>query len=59
MSHIFSQKLIRETILVFYEEDGIELSPEQANEYLQNLSGFFLAFARPSFKDGGQIEEII
>ena len=45
MSHIFSKKLIRETILVFREEDNIELSLEQANEYLDSLGGLFLAFA--------------
>ena len=42
---LFSPKLIEETILVFREENGIELSPEIANEYLEDLSGLFLAFA--------------
>jgi hypothetical protein len=41
----FSQELIKETILVFREEDGIEISPEKANEYLNNMAGLFLAMA--------------
>jgi len=41
----FSKKLIDETILVFKEEDGIDLSPEQADEYLNSFAGLFLAFA--------------
>jgi hypothetical protein len=41
----FSQNLIQETIKVFKEEDGIELTPEQAELYLQSLAGLFLAFA--------------
>ena len=49
----FSEELIKETILVFNEEHGLNLSQEEANEYLEALSGLFLAFARPSF-DGGQ-----
>lgn len=40
----FSSKLIEETIQCFKEEDGINISPETANEYLDSLSGFFLAF---------------
>lgn len=41
----FSQNLIEETIAVFKEENGIEISAETANEYLENLSGLFLVFA--------------
>lgn len=41
----FSQKLIDETIQCFKEEDGLNLSPEQANEYLHSMAGLFLAFA--------------
>ena len=29
----------------FKEEDGLDLSPEQANEYLHSMAGLFLAFA--------------
>jgi hypothetical protein len=45
MAFLFSPKLIERTILVFREENGIELSQEQANEYLYDLGGLFLAFA--------------
>ena len=50
----YSQKLIEETIRCFKEEDGIDISVETANEYLERFSGLFLAFARPSSLDGGQ-----
>ena len=44
-SKVFSQNLIDETIRCFKEEDGLDLSPEQANEYLHSMAGLFLAFA--------------
>ncbi len=40
----FSQNLIDETIQCFKEEDDLELSREQANEYLRSMAGLFLAF---------------
>jgi hypothetical protein len=42
----FSQKLITETIHIFREEDGMDLTPEQAELYLQSLAGLFLAFRK-------------
>jgi hypothetical protein len=41
---LFSPKLIEETIKVFREENNLELSPEQANDCLNNLAGLFLAY---------------
>ncbi len=46
MSFKFSQKLIDETIKCFKEEDGLELSPELVDEYLNSFAKLFLAFAR-------------
>lgn len=46
--HIFSKELIEKTIKTFYEEDGLALSPETANRYLQSMSNLFLAFSKQS-----------
>lgn len=54
MANRFSSNLIRETIAVFKEEDGLVISAETANEYLEALSGFFLAFAGAGVADGLQ-----
>lgn len=42
----YSEKLIQETISCFKEEDNLNISEEMANEYLDSLSGLFLAFKR-------------
>jgi hypothetical protein len=44
VSFFYSPNLIEETIKCFKEEDGLDISSETANEYLENLSGLFLAF---------------
>jgi len=41
----FSPELIQEAIRVFREEDGIELSQEQAVDALNAFADLFLAFA--------------
>ena len=44
MSYQYSQKLIEETIKCFKEENGLDISSEQANEYLNSLANLYLAF---------------
>lgn len=41
----YSKELLAETILCFKEEDGLDILEETAEEYLDGLSGLFLAFA--------------
>lgn len=41
---IYGKKLINETIKCFKEEDGIDISEETTNEYLDNLGSLFLTF---------------
>ena len=43
--YLFSPKLIQETIEVFKEEDGLDISVETANDYLDSLAGLFLVIA--------------
>jgi len=42
----YSDKLIQEAIKNFKEENGLDISVETAIEYLDGLSGLFLAFAK-------------
>jgi len=49
VAFFFSSNLIEETIQCFKDEDGLDISPEQASEYLDTLAGLYLAFAK---KDG-------
>lgn len=41
----FPKYLIEETILCFKEENGIDLSVEEASHYLDSFAELFLAFA--------------
>ena len=41
----FSQNLIQDCIKSFKEENGVDISAETANEYLNSMAGLFLAFA--------------
>jgi hypothetical protein len=41
----YSEKLITELIRCFKEEDGVDITPEEANEYLNSMAKLFLAFA--------------
>jgi hypothetical protein len=48
---VFSQKLIGETIKCFKEENNLDISPEQANEYLKYFAGLYLAFTNAKETD--------
>ena len=61
MSVRFSKNLIIETIKCFKEEDGIDITPKQANEYLDSFAGLYLAFSskrssQHSLEGGGTLE---
>jgi len=45
MQHRFSEKLISQCISVFKEKNGVDISPETANEYLNSFADLYLAFA--------------
>jgi len=47
----FSEELVEKTIKLFREEYNAEFTHEQAEEALCNLSGLYLAFAKPNKKD--------
>lgn len=58
LSLSFSKNLIEETIRSFEEEEGILLSEETANEYLNSLSELFLMFVdipRKSLESEGKV----
>ena len=57
MSPCYSKQLIAEAILCFKEEDDLDISVETAEEYLNGLSGLFLAFARPTLTGGERTTE--
>jgi len=44
VSFQYSQNLIEETIKCFKEENNLDISSEQANEYLNSLANLYLAF---------------
>ncbi len=44
MGFLYSEKLIQDTIQVFFDEDGILFSRDEAITALDSLSGLFLAF---------------
>jgi hypothetical protein len=41
----YSKKLIAECIQCFKDENDLDISEEQANEYLDSFAGLYLAFA--------------
>jgi hypothetical protein len=45
-SKAFSQNLIQDCIKSFKEENGVDISAEQAIEYLNSFARLYLAFAR-------------
>ena len=48
MEFKYTSNLIERTIKNFKKEDGLDISVETAIEYLDGLSGLFLAFASGS-----------
>lgn len=42
----FSDKLIKETIENFKEEDNLDINENDASEYLKSLAGLYLAFKK-------------
>ena len=51
VAFFYSPKLIQETILCFKEENGLDISEELANEYLEAFAGLFLTLARHAGPD--------
>lgn len=43
---IFSEELIQECIRVFKEENELDITRDTAIEYLQQLTGLYLAFSK-------------
>ncbi|MCW3110921.1 MAG: hypothetical protein JWQ09_5427 [Segetibacter sp.] len=43
---IYSDKLVEELIQCLKEENGVEITPNEAQEALENMAGLYLAFAR-------------
>ena len=46
MPFTFSKSLIQDCINSFKQENEVDISAETANEYLNNMAGLFLAFAK-------------
>lgn len=46
VSKAFSKNLIQDCIKSFKEENGVDISPETANEYLNSFALLYLTFAR-------------
>lgn len=55
----YSPELIEETIACLKDEHNITISPEEACQYLDSLSGLFLAYAKTSKNYSPVIESII
>ncbi len=52
MSYQYNQKLVEETIRCFKEENGLDITSEQANEYLNSLANLYLAFTGRAVSGG-------
>lgn len=52
----FSLQLVSDTIACFKEEDGIELTQEQAIEVLESFAGLYLAFAEGGAADPARLK---
>jgi len=58
----FSQKLLDETIQCFRDEDNLNITPEQAIEYLNSMADLYLAFTNfdisdPQLKRGDEMSK--
>jgi hypothetical protein len=53
VSFNFSPQLIKRTVEYFKKKYSLDISDETANEYLDSMSGLYLAFARPPVTGGG------
>lgn len=42
----YSERLIKKTVAYFKKNHNLDISPETASEYLDNLSWLFLALAK-------------
>jgi hypothetical protein len=48
----FSQKLIDRAIKYFKDRNGVDISAETANEYLNSFARLFIDFANPKYDKG-------
>jgi hypothetical protein len=51
VSFFFSLSLISEIIQCFKDENGLDISQEQASEYLNSFADLYLVFAESKSKD--------
>ncbi|MFA6446410.1 MAG: hypothetical protein WCW14_04160 [Candidatus Paceibacterota bacterium] len=52
----FSQQLVLDTIACFKEEDGVQLTQEEAIEVLESFAGLYMAFAEGGAADPARLK---